>query len=620
MSAPPHTSTQTSTPVLPPLGSIVREALKDVENVNVADTLSFLASMGVTKTSDLDMFLPQDLEDLIKPIPPMPRSKLREPLAKHIKQAPQGPGSGAQATLALPPDFFDRLRNSVDFEGLKDTPWALARRELCEKLIKLVDQHKRVLVRGPFGSGKTALAQLLHYHLREVHKHTYIVTLAGYSGNWENVWAQQAPVRWTDIINSAKPVYVIIDEVQKSYPATSESHGLWGYVKNTVGMSQQVRYFCIGSYGDPDQAVTPVDFPEHAIVSLRSHNGTPGLVYNQQEYMDLLKLFHKSGGFEIDERSANYLLHWTGSHPGIIGFILKLLLEFASNFASKDEATEQLYAHLHSADLYQSLRSSSSRTIPNFGKYDSIDDACKFVLNSSCFKAKLPFPMNLKKQLNECLKASILVVDGEFVMFSSPVVQDRAMAYFFSETREAPDSLDSFIGAVVQHFSIRKLHNTKGKDTLSRIMEGQWQDEFSRAAATLLPMDVIMSSEYGREQGVAGQVDFYIAQYDWFIEVLWDGIAMNAHEQRFLPKGRYAPLLTQNSEWAVIDFRKAKQEVRREPHKHTYHVSFAEDHSTVSIQYPDGNTKAFPLLGDVALETGTNRIPGSTPAKLKPVS
>lgn len=67
-----------------------------------------------------------------------------------------------------PYDFFRKTRTEIDDQGLKATPWPLRREDLCNKLRAIVDVHGRILVRAPFASGKTALAQLLHYHLRKV--------------------------------------------------------------------------------------------------------------------------------------------------------------------------------------------------------------------------------------------------------------------------------------------------------------------------------------------------------------------------------------------------------------------------------------------------------------------
>lgn len=521
-----------------------------------------------------------------------------------------------KSSLALPMDFFSRQLAYIDFEGLKATPWALKRDDLCHRLCDIVNHTKRLLVRGPFGSGKTAVAQLLHYHLRHVNNTVYIITLSGYSGSWEDCWFRQTGVEWDTVIHANAPVYVIIDEVQRSYPATSSTHDLWGFIKNAVGMEQQVRYICIGSYGDPEQTVTPHTFPLAAVVTLYPHNGTPGLAYTQEEFGVLCQLFKERGGFEIDERSANYIYHMTGGHPGITGWVLGSIHGFSKTHDLEAETVYKLYDYLHSANFHYSLRNGTCRAIPNFAKYQAMGDVCRLVLNGESFKAQTNSFGELNEHLQSCLKASILVEDGDYIAFASPVIQDRALGYYFSEIKADPVSLDAFIVAVVQRFSSRQLLNTEGRDTRSRIMEGEWQHEFSRAAASLLPNDACLSSEYGREQGVRGQVDFYIAKYQWLLEVLRDGIALAAHERRFQNNGQYTPLLA-HKQWAVIDFRSISQEIRRDPQPHTYHVSFTEDFAEVMIRDPEGRTQRLPLLGDQALATHFDRASGSTPAKLR---
>jgi hypothetical protein len=122
-------------------------------------------------------------------------------------------------------------------------------------------------------------------------------------------------------------------------------------------------------------------------------------------------------------------------------------------------------------------------------------------------------------------------------MFSSPIVQNRALAQFFSKTQADPASLDAFIIDVIQHFSTRQLRNTESKDSKSRIMERQWQQEFFRTSASFLPSNAIISPEYGREHGTKGQVNFYIAKYGWLIEVTRDKLVMLEHLRHFEPGG-----------------------------------------------------------------------------------
>lgn len=208
-----------------------------------------------------------------------------------------------------------------------------------------------------------------------------------------------------------------------------------------------------------------------------------------------------------------------------------------------------MYNYLHSAAFHDTV-GGANRAVPKFANFPDFHDICKQVLSNEYFKA--PY-VESDVQLHKCLKvcligqqppgisnefqASLLVKEGNFVMFSAPLIRDKALSYFFSDTKVKPASLRDFIISVVQRFSTRQLRDTVSKDTKSRLMEGQWQQEFFRASATLLPLGITMSPEYGREKGAKGQVDFYIAKYQWMIEVLREGLDMSAHEKRFEPGG-----------------------------------------------------------------------------------
>ncbi len=124
---------------------------------------------------------------------------------------------------------------SIRLEGLKSTPWRINRHKLCQDLCALVDAHSLLLVRAPFASGKTSLAQLLHKHLR-ANKKAFVVTLATAGiTSWTDCWAQQTRTQWSLIKSSTEPVYVIIDEVQESYHETSKTYDLWRDIKG-LGM------------------------------------------------------------------------------------------------------------------------------------------------------------------------------------------------------------------------------------------------------------------------------------------------------------------------------------------------------------------------------------------------
>lgn len=246
-------------------------------------------------------------------------------------------------SLALPENFFLERRTEVDDAGLKATPWPLRRSKLCDKLCEIVDRFGLLLVRGPFASGKTALAQLLDYHLRDRYE-TFIVTVAGCAVPWPQYWKQQTHVDWDTIIDSNHRVYVIIDEVQISYPTSSSAHSLWGSVNRVIDEKKHhVQFIFLGSYGDPQPGEsTPIRIPPEAIVSLHHHNGTPGLGYSEGEFFQLCAAFQGYSGIPIDDRTANYIFYTSGGHPGICGYILWCVYEQHKNSSSNGNA---LYMH-----------------------------------------------------------------------------------------------------------------------------------------------------------------------------------------------------------------------------------------------------------------------------------
>jgi hypothetical protein len=125
----------------------------------------------------------------------------------------------------LSDDFFSQRHTEIDDQGLKATPWPLAREDLYHTLCALVQTHGHLLICAPFASGKTALAQVLEYHLRK-NNTVYIILLLGCDVSWAQHWLKQTSMPWDAIMTCKQPVYVIIDEVQASYSKTSKAYQL----------------------------------------------------------------------------------------------------------------------------------------------------------------------------------------------------------------------------------------------------------------------------------------------------------------------------------------------------------------------------------------------------------
>src|ERR1700677_1614206 len=78
----------------------------------------------------------------------------------------------------------------IDDQELKGTPWPLRREDLCCNLCAIVDTHGCLLVCVPFASGKTALVQLLHFHLRQ-DSIAYVILLLGCNVSWTQHWLKK---------------------------------------------------------------------------------------------------------------------------------------------------------------------------------------------------------------------------------------------------------------------------------------------------------------------------------------------------------------------------------------------------------------------------------------------
>jgi len=136
------------------------------------------------------------------------------------------------------------------------------------------------------------------------------------------------------------------------------------------------------------------------------------------------------GGFPIDEKSANYI-YQTNSHPGIIGYILLNAYQYFKHMPSKAEVTNGFYKYLHSLKLHDDLLNTGYRASPKFSDITTL--ACKCVLNGESFKASKDSFQEECEQLAHCLKMSTLVTDGNFVLFPSPIIQYRALGFYFGD-------------------------------------------------------------------------------------------------------------------------------------------------------------------------------------------
>lgn len=216
-----------------------------------------------------------------------------------------------------------------------------------------MDSNITVLVRAPFASGKTSTAQLLYRYFKsneenistEIGNKAFIVTAAGNKTekSWADHWFLQTQASWNTVCSTSTEEgvrYIIIDEAQITYPKDNSMHEeLWGNGADIKLLKQRqanIRFIFIGSYGNPNASggsSTPTDFPNPVISLFPSKLAKKefGLAYTSDEFIALCEKFKRGRGFDINHEAQNYIFHMTRGHPGIVGYILMTIYQYAKD-------------------------------------------------------------------------------------------------------------------------------------------------------------------------------------------------------------------------------------------------------------------------------------------------
>ena len=173
----------------------------------------------------------------------------------------------------------------------------------------------------------------------------------------------------------------------------------------------------------------------------------------------------------------------------------------------------------------------------------------------------------------------------EFALGAEQAVSASRGVLHYESTSDSikKNGLHAFIDRVIERFNPRQLKSSKARNASGKVVyESQYQNEFYRAACSILPAESTMSTNVGPLFGAKGYLDFYLLPQRWGFELLVDGSELKEHQERFSPGGVYHKLIQDEvvSEYAILDMR-TKRLVEAKPD--VLHIVFSEDFEKATL-------------------------------------
>lgn len=207
-----------------------------------------------------------------------------------------------------------------------------------DRLIKLINSHPVIHIRGTPASGKTTLSQLLHDRLTEQGKLAFLLTgwnpLENFktSSTRTDAWSALHNMLTKEFPGHSVSDYLgksvlLVDEAQMSYGDMLFWNGI--IKEHSDGITQfgiRICLFC--SYGSPRTGVEDVHFTPHSFFPAQRVTMTPqpdgqspqiGLFYTESEFNDALSRMVQHAFIEtitLDDEAKRYLFMLTNGHPG----------------------------------------------------------------------------------------------------------------------------------------------------------------------------------------------------------------------------------------------------------------------------------------------------------------
>ncbi|KAJ8596641.1 hypothetical protein M405DRAFT_928653 [Rhizopogon salebrosus TDB-379] len=467
----------------------------------------------------------------------------------------------------------------------------IPRAETVCALYQKLHQHGFILLRGPAGSGKSALMRLLQEYIHKKEPTTKVIRfLAG--TECHDYLEELAANGW----NRHDSSVLILDEGQVTYWNDS----LWTFFSDVLGQKQPYKHRVAISCGQASPTgpsaqdlVMPLQLALHKTVTLcpiDHQDGTPpaGVFFTLREVGDLISTRYY--GDHFTPGFVDWVHQFTGGHPGSTIDLLDAIensdvyrsLLKKKKLYSPDDAQADLQMLLCKLE---GLGASIRRSLPSKLQLAS-DDALNHVLATICSSNAVTYSTFTAPEHQTALRTSYIngwvhteVLDSihHHYVLASPLhrqllerkIWGKLPERVFKSSHATPLA---FCIEVIRQFSSNNLVSQRkvGPTGAPRPPEAQYQDEFYRCTHLISQGATTIFSEYALGEG---RVDFYIPQKRWAVELLRDGQKLVEHCGRFLTSGRYGQS-HDIDDYIVLDCRTTTPQRSHPNCKNLYHVVF----------------------------------------------
>ncbi|KAJ7712424.1 hypothetical protein B0H16DRAFT_566429 [Mycena metata] len=509
-------------------------------------------------------------------------------------------------------------------------PGRTARSNLVEEVIRRLQHHSFVQIRGSPGSGKTILLHLVQKQLEANGMPVYRFDTPWPVNDEES--QKKLHRELVQVRNSATSqqtaLVIIIDEAQASYADLV----LWNtYFKNWAGHPHpycSILIACAWGSTTPHSLTIgpypPLHFKDAQRINLRRTDHDPfGLLFEKAEIQEVFQSSAEAKWTPwLGDDLKDALVFWSSGYPAVVIAFTLMCTAKKEHIRRGHLYTLAEFFHDHStATLLENLRTDGqcSRFLPKtdlvaadprvvrvfqvLSLADSIDYNESDLFPGGISRSDLDFVHS-----KGFVDIEYLPVSAGSMRLSFTFPLQRALLQMILKPpvpdgmADIPTTLTALVFDVVRAFNPDHLTaptRVHGLPT-DTPMEATYQHEFFRCLYAVRPR-AIMSSEYGTPVGspLAGRIDFLVHRHEyaeekrsWGLELLRNGDRLMGHSNRFDATGAYHEMRVDGmTDFLIIDFR---TKVPTTPHSEIpdlLHVVFTDDYQ--SVEFYDHNLTKF---------------------------